>query len=172
MVSVLVCWQVQANNLWFCIRLWKIYIVIVLNLMVLNSNLLSVNFVLGFTEVLTVYFSVTPGERQDDRSCRIRGSREDTSRWKGYHHPVGESGVNKSGGVIRVKEFNSLGLFDRRFCNRYTDLHWDVIHLRPYIHFVNSPDKSWRVCSSSRLDCGPRDCVCPSVLELVSVNCP
>ena len=30
--------------------------------MVLNSNLLSVNFVLEFTEVLTVYFSVKPGE--------------------------------------------------------------------------------------------------------------
>ena len=72
--------------------------------MVLNSNLLSVNFVLRFTEVLTVYFSVKPGKTQDDRSRRIRGSREDTSRRKGRYHTAGEPGVNKSGGEPGVNK--------------------------------------------------------------------
>ena len=106
MMLVSVCLQVQAISLWFCIWLWKV---------VLNSNLLSVNFVLGFTEVLTVYFSVQPGERQDDRSRRICGSREDTSRRKGCYHTVGKSGVNKS---------------------VYTGLQWDAVYLRPYIYLV------------------------------------
>ena len=62
MMLVLVCWQVRANSLWSCIRLWKICIVTVLNLMMLNSNYIRENFVTRFTEVLTVNFSVKPWE--------------------------------------------------------------------------------------------------------------
>ena len=92
-------------------------------------------FVLGFTEVLTVYFSVKPGQRQDDQSRRIRGSREDMSRRKGCHQTVGESGVNKSGGVIRSSGSQQFGTV-RRSWNRYTGLQWNAIYLRPYIYLV------------------------------------
>ena len=66
-------------------------------------------------------------------------------------------------------------------CSTFLEsIHWSAVgcdsltavHITIYL--VNSPDVSRQVCLSSGLDRGPRDCVCvcPSVLELVSVNCP
>ena len=48
-------------------------------------------------------------------------------------------------------------------------IHWSAVgcDLFTAIHiFGNSPDDSRKVCISSGLDRGPRDCVCPLVLEL------
>ena len=48
-------------------------------------------------------------------------------------------------------------------------IHWSAVgcDLLTAVHiFGNSPDVSRKVCLSSGLDRGPRDCVCPLVLEL------